>query len=267
VSVVHRRITPRALVELATPSSLTPVTIDDAQRVTLSQRFMAVRSPQICRLDAWLVEQAGEAREGAFTWSPHNARRVLAASARRHLVGGDASSIVEAVRHEMDELLARAARGYARPGSLAHWLARHDLAVHGVVMSEAISALTDLVETFAPLDDLQWCASDAYYDVASARTTLRGRRDATTTSDQGRVLYRVRTGAPGSTAGAGLRVDALVDGLVEPTGQLATRVVGLWPEAGVMLSIDVTMADARAAARDLVRTAMVVQHRSLARVA
>jgi hypothetical protein len=51
--------------------------------------------------------------------------------------------------------------------------------------------------------------------------------------------------------------------LADPKGVTAARVIGLWPEAGVVLSVDGTMADLRAGARDLVRTAVARQRRGL----
>jgi hypothetical protein len=44
--------------------------------------------------------------------------------------------------------------------------------------------------------------------------------------------------------------------LADVEGIAATRIIGLWPEAGVVLSVEGTMEDLRAGARDLVRTAV-----------
>jgi hypothetical protein len=109
-------------------------------------------------------------------------------------------------------------------------------------------------------------ASDAYYDVATARTTLRGRRDLLVSRDESRIIIRLRAGAPGKSAGPGLRADMTIDALNHVEGVAPSRFIGLWPEAGVVLSVDGTMADLRAGARDLVRTA-VVQRRSRLTVA
>ena len=81
--------------------------------------------------------------------------------------------------------------------------------------------------------------------------------------DARRVLVRVRMGAPGKSAGPGLRADLTIDALAEPDGVAAVRVIGLWPEAGVVLSVDGTMEDLRAGARDLVRTAVARQRHPL----
>jgi hypothetical protein len=70
-------------------------------------------------------------------------------------------------------------------------------------------------------------------------------------------------GAPGKSAGPGLRADLTIDALAEPNGLAAARIIGLWPEAGVVLSVDGTMDDLRAGARDLVRTAVTRQRQHL----
>ncbi len=107
--------------------------------------------------------------------------------------------------------------------------------------------------------------SDAYYDVASARTTLRARRDLIVRNEGTRTIVRVRSGAPGKSAGPGLRADLTVDALADHDGLAPARLIGLWPEAGVCLCVDGTMADLRAGARDLVRTAVAQRRRAHAR--
>ena len=79
--------------------------------------------------------------------------------------------------------------------------------------------------------DRPWevAASDVYYDVARARTTLRGRRDLIVTNEGTRVLVRVRIGAPGKSAGPGLRADLTIDALARPQG--VRRRTNHWPVA------------------------------------
>jgi len=169
-----------------------------------------------------------------------------------------------AVDIEVTDQLLRAAAGYARGGSLSAWLASSTPSVVGLVSAEAANWTTQLGEAtegiFRP-----WsvASSDAYYDVARARTTLRGRRDLVVANGLSRVVLRVRAGAPGKSAGPGLRADLTIDALAEPNGLAASRVLGLWPEAGVVLSVDATMDDLRSGARDLVRTAVAWQRHRL----
>jgi hypothetical protein len=175
---------------------------------------------------------------------------------------------VSAVEEEMEDQLLRAVSGYARAGSLAYYLAQSSPSVLALISSEASNWATQLGEAAESLAH-PWsvCLSDAYYDVARARTTLRGRRDLLIDRGSSRVLLRVRGGAPGKSAGPGLRADLTIDALADPLGVAATRLVGLWPEAGVVLSVDGTMEDLRAGARDLVRTAVAQQRHHLVKAA
>ena len=76
-------------------------------------------------------------------------------------------------------------------------------------------------------------------------------------------MVRLRAGSPGPSAGAGLRVDLVVAALADFHGVAPARLVGLWPEAGVVLCVDGTMQDLRRGARDLVRAAVVTLRRRL----
>jgi hypothetical protein len=238
----------------------TPATLTDDHRRSLSARFRAVASEQHRRIDAWTVERAG-ASSGAFRWSPANARRTLGnAALRRRLVNPSLSSVA-AVEDVMNDQLARVLEGRARAGSLATFLAQSAPATLGLIGAEAAAWATELEEAADTLD-FPWsvAVSDAFYDVATARTTLRGRRDLVVTRGDERVVVRVRAGAPGKSAGPGLRADLTIDALANVEGVAAARIIGLWPEAGVVLSVDGTIDDLRSGARDLVRTA-VAQHR------
>jgi hypothetical protein len=240
-----------------------PTVLTDDHRRSLSARFRAVASAQHRRLDAWMVERAGRA-DDVFRWSPATARRVLGNAALRRSALEPHLSRLDAVDVEVTDQLLRYSAGYARPGSLASYLASCSGAELGLVSSEAANWSTQLAEAAESLrDPWQVATSDAYYDVARARTTLRGRRDLIVRPDTHRVLVRVRMGVPGKSAGPGLRADLTIDALAEPTGVAAARIIGLWPEAGVVLSVDGTMEDLRAGARDLVRTAVARQRHQL----
>ena len=72
----------------------------------------------------------------------------------------------------------------------------------------------------------------------------------------------MRSGSPGKSAGPGLRADLTIEALADHEGVAPVRYIGLWPEAGVCLSVDGTMADLRSGARDLVRTAVAQRRHS-----
>ncbi|MHB8378471.1 MAG: hypothetical protein ACYDB2_00945 [Acidimicrobiales bacterium] len=266
-ALTHRRYSRNVLNRLIDEAPSDPHSLTDDHRRSLSARFRGVASAEHRRIDAWMVERAGQPT-GAFRWSPTTAKRVVGNAALRRTLDDPALTRFDAVDIELTDQLLRVASGYARAGSLASYLAQSSPSVLGLVSAEAANWTTQLGEAAEGID-APWlvATSDAYYDVARARTTLRGRRDLIVTRGLSRIVLRVRAGAPGKSAGPGLRADLTIDALAEPTGLAATRVIGLWPEAGVVLSVDGTMEDLRSGARDLVRTAVAHQRQRLARAA
>ncbi|HEV3188137.1 MAG TPA: hypothetical protein VGZ04_08830 [Acidimicrobiales bacterium] len=263
-ALTHRRYSRNVLNRLIDEAPSDPHVLTDDHRRSLSARFRGVASADHRRLDAWMVERAGQPL-GGFRWSPTTAKRVIGNAALRRSLNDPTLTRFDAVDIEVTDQLLRVASGYARGGSLASYLAQSSPSVLGLVSAEAANWTTQLGEAAESID-APWsvATSDAYYDVARARTTLRGRRDLIVTRGFSRILIRVRAGAPGKSAGPGLRADLTIDALAESTGLAATRVIGLWPEAGVVLSVDGTMEDLRSGARDLVRTAVAHQRQRLA---
>ncbi len=262
----HRRLTTAALLELLNLDAPSPLELDAEQRDALAQRFRSVAVLDRRRLDAWSVEHAG-APQRHFVWSAATARRSIGHRALARWRRDSSTSLTQVVRDEIDELLVRAASGYARGGSLAHWLARQPRAVLGLVTADAVTWVSELVDLLDPLD-VEWEVpdTDAYYDVAGAQTSLRARRDIVIPTATGRVLLRTRGGLPGRSAGPGLRTDLVIEALSHPHGVVAERCIGVWPDAGIALAVDGTLEDLRAGARDLVRTA-VAQARHRPRIA
>lgn len=261
-TLTHRRLTARELNELVEHAPRQPATLTGDHRRSLSARFRAVATGERRRrLDAWTVEQAGRTSPG-FCWSPSTARRVLGGGALRRCSDEPGLAVGEAVSDEITDQLLRAASGFARAGSLGQWLASTSVPELGLVSAEALNWATQVVEIGLSIDRAWRAApSDAFYDVAKARTTLRGRRDLIVVRDEDRVIVRVRAGSPGKSAGPGLRSDLTIETLAHSEGVAPARIIGVWPDSGVMLSVDGTMSDLRCGARDLVRTA-VVQHRA-----
>lgn len=263
----HQRYSRRVLNRLVEEAPLDVASLSDDHRRSLSARFRAVGEVEHRRLDAWMVERAA-VPSGPFRWSSSTARRALGNAALRRSRIESAHSTLEGLDDEIAEQLARAASGYARPGSLGWWLAQCGGPTLALVRAEALNWSTQLAEAASSLRG-PWALapSDAYYDVARARTTLRGRRDLVVPRDGDRVLIRMRSGAPGRSAGPGLRADLTIDALADAEGKSAARLIGFWPEAGVALSVDGTMENLRLGARDLVRTAVVAQRHRLATAA
>ena len=231
-------------------------------RRSIGARFREVPTLEHRRLDAWLVEQGGRHDDG-FSWSPPVARRVLGnAAAQRVRANGD--TIADAVRDEIADQLVRTASGRARTGSLAWWLAGCSHPVLGVVLAEATTWATQVLDA-SPAFGAQWqvATTDAYYDIAGARTSLRGRRDVVCVEGGRIVVIRVRAGSPGRSAGAGLRADLISNALADPEGRAAGRFIGLWPDANVALAVDGTLDALRAGGRDLLRAAVCLRRASL----
>lgn len=255
----QRGIAPQDLSELLNATH-PPFEITDDHRAALAQRFRALTSAQRLRVDAWMVERRGRGGRN-FAWSPLTARRSIGnAALRRGSFGIDLQNSVDDI---INEHLHRVARGYARPGSLSHWLANVPDAVRALVASDALTWATVSLETLESFGrPFIVSSADAYYDVAGARVSLRGRRDASFTTEAGRVMVRLRTGLPAPTAVAGLRADLAVDALAHVGGVASQRIIGVWPEAGITLSVDGTEEAVRAGARDLMRAA-ITQHRAI----
>ncbi len=228
----------RGLLEVAPPES---AHLDDQHRRQFAERFGDLGTALPQRLDAWSVERPATS---PFAWSPRRARRSLGNAALRRLVAGS-PSVREAVEDVITDRLLSAAAGLARPGTLAHWLSSLAAPTRAIVIGEAATWATSLVELSQALE-APWhpAPADAYYAIAGARTSLRAAREIIVTGPT-RVVVRVRAGSPGRSAGAGLRADLAIDALAHPHGELAGRLVGVWPEAGLALAVEGTLEDAR----------------------
>jgi hypothetical protein len=265
-TLVQRRLTARDVNELIADAPTDVAMVSEDHRASLASRFRAVPADEHRRLDAWMVEQAGRP-PGPFAWSPTTARRILGNNALRRVLATP-DTILNAVRDEVADQLLRAVKGYARPGSLGHWLAGVAHPVLGLITAEAVNWATQGLDVAEGVE-ATWrvASSDAYYDVAGGRTTLRGRRDLVVDTDDGSLVIRIRSGQPGKSAGPGLRSDLVVATLAHPDGLAPRRYLGLWPDAGLILGVDGTMENVRAGARDFVRTAVAQRRHTLARAA
>ncbi|MDH2903630.1 MAG: hypothetical protein PXZ08_06745 [Actinomycetota bacterium] len=265
-ALLQRRLSARDLSELVAHAPTQSATISDEHRASLASRFRAVPSTEHRRLDAWMVEQAGRP-PGPFAWTPATARRILGNNALRRVMR-EPDTILGAVRDEIADQLLRSVNGYARAGSLGHWLGGVAHPVLGLITAEAVNWATQALECVQGLE-AGWRvpASDVYYDVATARTTLRGRRDVVVGADAERVVLRIRSGIPGKSAGHGLRSDLAVETLAHPEGVAPRRYLGLWPDAGLILGVEGSMENVRSGASDFVRAAVAQRRHGLVRAA
>jgi len=242
---------------ISTTESTTVLT--SAHRDALASRLRALSSSTRRHLDAWSIEHGGQPH-GSFTWSPSRARRALGRAALARHQRSSVTALRQCVRDEIDEQLLRYAAGHAHSRSLASWLAHRSSVELALCIDEALSWATTAFEC-AQGTRLPWsvATTDAFYDVAGARTSFRGQRDLVVGDAGSTCLIRLRSGAPGAFAGAGLRVDLVVDALSRHSGEVAPLIVGVWPDAGVALSVEGTLSNVRSGARDLVRAALVQQ--------
>ena len=258
--LVQTASTPEALRTLM-QCDVTVATLEQSQVAGFASRLQAITTPTQRRIDAWAVEQGGVAST-AFSWRAATARRLLGTAAAHRAVRG--ASILQSVHDEVGDNLIRATRGEARFGSLGQWLSSLTQAELGMVIAEAVnwaSTLLDTADLLGP--DAELARADYYFNVAGAQTTLRGPRDVIV----GEIVVRVRSGAPGKSAGAGLRADLFIATVAAPTRQAPRHFIGLWPDAGVALAVEGTMENLRAGARDIVRVATHMRRYQPAKVA
>ena len=248
-------VSPGALDQALNSALASTTAITSEQRNALADRFRAVSLPTHRRLDAWMVERAST-QVTPFRWSPSTARRVLGNATLRYRLAHQVSAMA-ALDEIIVDHLSRAATGYARRGSLSSWLCELSTAQLALVTSDALNWSHSLEEVARSVEGglVEVADSDAYYDVATARTTLRGRRDLLVTKDEKRTIIRLRSGAPGRTAGAGLRADLTIDAFSRPDGQAANQIIGVWPDAGLLLRVEGSLEDIKAGAKDLLRVA------------
>lgn len=250
---------PSTLVELLAAPPLEP-SLEIARLVeVLSARLAAVPRTTPCRLDAFFAEFGAARFASPFHWSARTARRSLGTGALRRLVAGTSRDLLAAAREEADALCDRAQRGLARRGALGTWLAAAPPEVRALCAIEAATwawGLCHLVDLDAHADRLAVGIPDAWFDVPATRTTLHGRRDAVATCATAGGLLRLRDGAPGERAYDGLLVDGLVAAITGRAPIAPARVVGAWPDAGLVLSVELDADAVRHAARVLVACAV-----------
>lgn len=246
---------PQGLTDLVLAEVQAPDRLDPERRSTvvrqLASSYPTTDQPRL-RLDSWriLAAQDGPLVERPFQWSPLHARRVLGMAAAKRVISGGSASPLGGVRAEISSVLRRAEQRGASPSSLATWLAEAPRGVRGAVLGQAANYATDLVTM------LDWArlgerakvgGPDPVWAVPGAPwASLRGRRDVEVALDPvrgTRALICMRSKAPNHDSADDLRIVALVDALTHVNGPMATRVVGVWPEAGRSISLEVDGTD------------------------
>ena len=205
-------------------------------------------------IDAWTVERGGRV-DAPFHWTARRARRTLGRRALERVRGERAASLVEAVDDEIDDLRARAATGQVHPRSLAAWIGSLDAITTALVATAAVSWCVEVDDLVGALETPWRAAADLSVRSRPGGLTLRAHRDVVVATPGRAALLRVRSGHPGPSAGAGLRTELAIAALARRDGRAPSRVIGLWPEAGLAISVDGDERALRAGARDLVAVA------------
>jgi len=243
---------------LAAPAVAAPLLSTKLIDVLVARLATAVGASGTRRVDAFVAEHGAARFATPFRWTARAARRPLGTGALRRLGAGTSRDVLGAAREELDALCDRAERGLARRGALGTWLAAAPIEVRALCAIEAAtwaSGLCHLVDFEAHADRVAVGVPDAWFDVPGARATLHGRRDATCAgidAPTGGVL-RLRDGAPGTRAIDGLLVDGLIAAIAGRT--VPSRILGAWPDAGMLVCVELDADAVRRAARTVVACA------------
>jgi len=242
----------------------TPEQLDPSLRRVLATKLATkapARSLGALRLDSYTVLDSRETTQTKtpFLWSPHTARRLLGGAGVRHVLAGSSPNPLKGVRREIDDVICRAQSARTRPGSLGLWLTEMTAGVRSAVIAEATNYATELLTSVAWGDLSQrvhLAAADPVWAVPGAPwITLRGRRDAVLDLDperNTRALLAMRPGRPRSTALDDLGLVAIAEALTRPDAPLPTRVVGVWPQSGKAVSLEIDAEVMKMAARHVV---------------
>ena len=169
------------------------------------------------------------------------------------------STITGAVRDELADQMLRAASGYARDGSLSHWLASAPHPVIGLVTAEAVNWATQLQEITDGLHSNRGRSHQATPTTTSPPLARRCALVATSSliatrraDHRARALAVRRARAPDRVCGPISRSTRSPT----TTAWRPRATSGSGPRRASVSRVDGTMADLRAGARDLVRTAV-----------
>jgi hypothetical protein len=186
--------------------------------------------------------------EEPFAWKPVFVRRSLGIAAVRACAEGRFRGPAEAVGPLADRAVEEWRRSGWRTFHWEPWFAGLGAGGRALVLAEAVTWATpmwagldwrllgDSVE-LAPPDD-RWSLP------GGGRVRLRGRSEArvvrpdrTSAAPRSAALLSVSGGRPGDGWADELAFLGLVAGLASPAGPVPSRVVGMWPEAGVHLAV------------------------------
>ncbi|NNN02540.1 MAG: hypothetical protein HKL87_00840 [Acidimicrobiaceae bacterium] len=229
------------------------LSLEPSQRSALLTRLAGIPSARRTVLDSFRVESGAKELE-PFQWCAENVARslshdLLVRESRPRFLGSALDSLIS-------DLVSSAESGLVHSRSAATWLAQLGPGGRAMVHARILTRARHTLEVFDRFGvAVTPSASDTYLSVARSRWVLRGRRDGVLGEPHRRILVQVRTGSPSRSAARGLRVDALAATLAHPRGQAPARIVGVWPESGLVIAVDSSLDDLRGGARDVLRAA------------
>ncbi len=212
--------------------------------------------------------------EPPFVWKPVLARRSLGLAAVRACAAGRYRGPAEAVGPVAEAAVEEWRRTGWRTYFWEPWFAGLGPGARAVVLAEGVGWATSL---WAGLDwgllhgraelgraDESWTCQGSRAVRCKARTELRVASDRARRAhgpqraSAGTALVSLSAGCPGAGWQEELAYVALVGGLGSSTHPIATRVLGLWPDAGIQRVVEVDEALLHAAAGRVVATVAAV---------
>lgn len=186
-------------------------------------------------------ERLGQA-DGPFVWKPAFVRRSLGLEVVRVCAEGRFRGPAAAVGPVADRAIAEWLRSGYRTFHWEPWLAGLGAGARAVVLAEAVTWATSLWASFdwpALRGEAVLGGSDDRWS-GPGSVVLRGRTEARIGPLGARpVFVSVASGCPGDGWRSELGFLALVAALAAPERLVASRVVGLWPEAGYRLAVEI----------------------------
>ena len=186
-------------------------------------------------------ERLGQADE-PFAWKPAFVRRSLGLEMVRVCAEGHFRGPAAAVASVADRAIDEWRRTGCRTFHWEPWLAGLGAGARAVVLAEAVTWATPLWATFdwPSLAGVAVLGGPYHRWSGPESVVLRGRTEARIGLPSARPTFlSVASGGPGDGWRSELAFMALVAVLAAPERPAPSRVVGLWPEAGYRLAVEI----------------------------
>ncbi|HEY4927702.1 MAG TPA: hypothetical protein VIH95_01020 [Acidimicrobiales bacterium] len=178
-----------------------------------------------------------------FAWKPAFVRRSLGLEVVRACASGRFRGPLAAVGPVADHAVESWRRTGWRTFHWEPWLAGLGAGARSVVLAEAVAWVTPVWSTFdwtALRDVVDLGGPDDRWACPGVSVHLKGRVEARVRRHGARPsLLSVASGCPGNGWRDELAFLALIGALAVPDRPVASRVVGLWPESGFRLAVEV----------------------------